>query len=113
MKKFVSLLILVPLGIALIALSVANRHAVKFSFDPLNELQPFLSVELPFFVYLFIALLTGMIIGSFLTWWSQGKYRQTARKQKAQANKLQQEMDEIKAAKQADVAAGGLPAISA
>lgn len=113
MKKFVSLLILVPLAVVLIALSVANRHLVKFSLDPFNELQPFLSVELPFFVYLFISLLTGMLLGGMLTWWTQGKHRQNARKQKAEARKLQEEMDEIKAARQAEVAAGGLPAISA
>ncbi|MGO7624316.1 LapA family protein, partial [Rhizobium ruizarguesonis] len=38
-----------------------------------------LAVSAPFFVFLFIALITGMLIGAAATWFSQGKHRKRAR----------------------------------
>ncbi len=106
MKKLVSALILLPVAIALIILSVANRHEVMFNFDPINPQQPFLAVTQPFFVFLFAAVLTGMVIGSLATWLSQGKYRKLARQQKRDALKWKSEADEQK--KRAEDAIGQL-----
>jgi uncharacterized integral membrane protein len=105
MKKLFSLLVFAPIAIVLIALSVANRHPVQFSLDPINTNQPFLAVSLPFFVFLFIALLTGLILGGMVTWLSQAKHRKLARQTKRQATKWRHEAGEQKQrAEQAEVA---------
>ncbi len=96
LKKLISLLILLPIAIVLIVLSVANRHPVVFNLDPINPDQPFLSFTLPFFVFLFIALLAGMILGSMSTWVTQGKHRKHARESKREAIKWQHEAEEQK-----------------
>lgn len=96
MRKLVSLLILLPVAIVLIVLSVANRHSVVFNLDPINPEQPFLSLTLPFFVFLFAAVLAGMVVGSMATWFAQGKHRKMARTQKRDAVKWQHEAEEQK-----------------
>ncbi len=96
MKKLISLIILAPVAILLIILSVANRHPVVFNFDPINPQQPFLAVTLPFFVFIFLALLAGLLLGSLSTWFTQGKHRKNARETKREAVKWQREAEEQK-----------------
>lgn len=91
MKRFIKYLFLVPLAVILVLLSVANRTPTVFSLDPLNQEAPAIAFELPFFVYLFIALILGMLLGSFLTWLSQGKHRRALRETAYEANQLKQE----------------------
>lgn len=96
MKKLISLVVFVPLAIVLIVLSVANRHPVTFNMDPINPAQPFLAFTMPFFVFLFLALLTGLFLGSVFTWFSQSKHRKFAREKKHEAAKWQNEAEEQK-----------------
>lgn len=97
MRKLFSLFILIPIAIVLIVLSVANRHDVVFNLDPINPEQPFLAVTLPFFAFLFIALLAGMLLGGMSTWFTQGKHRKVARDSKREMLKLQREAEAQKA----------------
>ena len=80
LNRLVTVLVLVPIAVALIALAVANRGAVPFTLDPFNPGNPLLTVRWPLFVYLFIALAAGMVLGSLATWWKQGRYRKQARR---------------------------------
>lgn len=96
MKKILSFLIFVPIAITLIVLSVANRHPVRLNFDPINTEQPFLAFSMPFFIFLFIALITGLLLGAVMTWFSQAKYRKLARQGKRETAKLQRQADEQK-----------------
>ncbi|MDN2568137.1 lipopolysaccharide assembly protein LapA domain-containing protein [Aquibium sp. A9E412] len=89
-NRFVALLVLLPIAVVLIALAVANRHATVFTVDPFDPGNPALSVELPLYVYLFAALVLGMLIGSLATWFKQGRYRRRAREREAEAQKLRQ-----------------------
>ena len=107
-KRIIALAILVPLGIVLIMLSVANRAAVTLALNPFDPSDKLLSVELPFFVFLFAALITGMIIGSVATWFKQGKHRQQARAKASEAVKWHTEADRQKA--KAQEIAAALPA---
>ncbi|KGD86482.1 LapA family protein [Rhizobium sp. YS-1r] len=91
LKKIISLLILVPLGIVLIVLAVANRQMAILALNPFRPADSVLSVSAPFFVFLFLAVLIGMVIGSAATWWSQGKYRKQARAEAREAVKWQKE----------------------
>lgn len=85
LNRLVVIVILVPIAIILIALAVANRAPVAFTLDPFNPGNPGLTAELPLFVYLFLALAFGMIIGSIATWLRQGRYRKVARQRTEEA----------------------------
>lgn len=97
-KRIFSLVILVPIAIVLVVLSVANRQSVTLALNPFRTSDTVLSVTAPFFIFLFAALIVGMIIGSVATWFSQGKYRSRARSSKREAVKWHSEADRLKAA---------------
>jgi uncharacterized integral membrane protein len=90
-KRIVTIIIIVPVAIVLIALAVANRGFVPFTLDPFNPGNPGLTLSLPLFVYLFLALLIGVLIGSAATWLRQGRYRKRARSNADEARTLREE----------------------
>jgi len=112
LKKIVNLLILLPLGIVLIVLSVANRQSVTLALNPFQPDDRVLSLSAPFFVFLFLALILGMIVGSAATWFSQGKYRKRARTESRAAVKWQAEADKHKTRAE-QIAGQDLPQLSA
>ena len=74
------LLIAFPVGVLLVTLAVANRHACAprpRSFPA--GVSPVISVVLPFYAYLFGALVLGVAIGGSAAWFGQGRWRRTAR----------------------------------
>ena len=93
MKRLLYLVLLLPIGIALIVLSVANRQDVTLRLDPFNDINPALSLELPFFAFLFAALLLGMIIGGIAVWFGQGRHRKEARRERGQARRWRDEAE--------------------
>ena len=78
-KKIVNLVVLVPLAIVLVILCVANRQSVTLALNPFRPDDTLLAFSAPFFVFLFLAVLAGVLIGSCATWISQGKHRKRAR----------------------------------
>jgi uncharacterized integral membrane protein len=96
LKKIVTLVILVPLGILLIVLSVANRQSVTLALNPFRPEDTVLSLTAPFFLFLMLSLILGMLIGSLATWWTQGKYRRQARIEAREAIKWHNEADRQK-----------------
>lgn len=96
-RKLANLFILLPLGVVLIVLSVANRHVVTFAFNPFRPEDEALAVQGPFFVFLFVALMFGMVVGSLATWFSQGRHRKRARTEAREAVKWHGEADRQKA----------------
>ncbi|WP_028034512.1 LapA family protein [Chelativorans sp. J32] len=86
--RVVLVLIVLPLAVILIALAVANRAFTPFTIDPFNPGNPALTVELPLFVYLFLALILGMAIGGAITWFRQGRYRRLARDRAQEVERL-------------------------
>lgn len=117
MKKLLWLLVAVPVAVILVVFSVANRAPVTMSLDPFSADAPAISATLPFFVFLFAALLAGMVLGSLATWWSQGQHRKAARQGRSEAAKWRQEAetqrnraDELAGSAQAFVAPG-LPVV--
>ena len=83
LNRLVTVLILIPLAIVLVALAVANRAPVAFTIDPFNPGNPGLTASLPLFVLLFAALALGLVIGGIVTWLRQGRYRKAARRHDA------------------------------
>ena len=88
MRKFLSALILVPLGLILVVFAVANREFVTLSFDPFNAAAPALSVRLPLFVLLIAAAVLGVIAGGLATWVRQRHWRRSARRSEAELQQL-------------------------
>ena len=106
-RKIVTFLILLPLAIVLIVLSVANRDSVTLALNPFQPSDSVLSFSAPFFVFLFLAFMLGMIVGSLATWFKQGKYRKKARTEAREAVKWHTEAD-----KQRERADAGQKALS-
>lgn len=92
-KKIINLIILLPLGILLVVLSVANRQNVTMALNPFRPQDQVLGITAPFFVFLFVALIVGLLVGSCATWVSQGRYRKRARNEAKVAIKLQGEAE--------------------
>jgi uncharacterized integral membrane protein len=114
LRKLLNLFFVVPVAIVLIFLSVANRHWVTFSLDPLNTEAPAFAISLPFFVFIFATLIIGALIGACLTWFSQGKHRKALREQSYETSRLRREYEKDHPAenKQTTEIAPGLPLIS-
>lgn len=85
MKRLVAALILVPLAIVIVALSVANRHAVTLSLDPFNADAPAAAIAMPLYVLIFAAIALGVLLGGVGTWLGQGRWRRQARTLKREA----------------------------
>lgn len=92
-RKLTFLFISIPIAVVLIILSVANRFPVTLSLDPFNTDAPALAITLPFFVFLFAAVMIGLVLGSMATWWRQGIHRRKARNERSQALKWQYEAE--------------------
>lgn len=90
LNRFLLIVVFVPLAIVLIALAVANRESVAFTVDPFNPGNPALTANLPLFIYLFLAVALGMVVGSLATWIRQGRYRKLARQRGIEAESLRQ-----------------------
>lgn len=85
LNRFLTIVVFIPLAIVLVALAVANRAPAAFTIDPFNPGNPALTVNLPLFIYLFGALVLGLIVGSLVTWFRQGRYRRVARQRVSEA----------------------------
>lgn len=99
--RILSLIVAFAMAAFLVTLAVANRHDARLVLDPFNRQSPVISVDLPFFIYLFAMLIAGVLIGGVATWMSQGKWRRVARvrtqeamRWKAEAERLTRERDQ-------------------
>jgi len=108
-NRVLLVVIVVPLAIVLIALAVANRAPAAFTMDPFNPGNPGLTLQLPLFALLFLAFGFGLLLGSFATWWSQGRYRKEARNKTKEVQTLMQQASQRKPA-QPQVSSTALPA---
>lgn len=106
-KRILTLLIAFPVAILLISLAVANRHGVTLVLDPFRPEQPAISVELPFYAYLFGALLVGVAMGGIATWITQGRWRRIARVRASDAKRWHQEADRLARERDASLQAQG------
>jgi len=80
----------------LIAFSVANRHFVQLSFDPMNVSDPAFAVSIPVFAVVFGALAIGLVLGGIGTWFTQSKHRKLARERREEAAKWRFEAESQK-----------------
>jgi uncharacterized integral membrane protein len=91
MKTFLKWLVLAPVGLILLAFAVANREPVRVVLDPLPGDPPSFEISAPLFLVLLAAGAFGIIAGSLVTWWAQGRHRRAARLARAEAERLRQD----------------------
>lgn len=108
LNRIIVVVILVPVAIVLVALAVANRELATFTLDPFNPGNAALSLQLPLFVLLFLALIIGMLIGGTAAWLKQGRYRKEAR---AKRREVQSLLQQKRPAPTAPGSNGGVPAL--
>ncbi len=97
MKRFLKLLLWVPLAIAVlvvvVAMAEANRHLVTIYLDPLAGASPEGSkINERLFVVILASIMLGVIFGSVATYFEQGRHRRSARLARADAESLRAEL---------------------
>jgi len=94
-RRIVIGLLAIPVGVLLITLAVANRHAVRLVLDPFRPENPVVSAVLPFYAFLFGTLIIGVIIGGIATWIAQSHWRRAARRRSQEAARWKAEADRL------------------
>jgi uncharacterized integral membrane protein len=105
-KRILWLLVAFPAALLLVTFAVVNRHEVRLVLDPFRPENPVISLSLPFYAYLFAALIVGVVLGGMATWFAQSRWRRSARQHgraaarwHAEADRLTRERDAAAAAK--------------
>jgi uncharacterized integral membrane protein len=98
MRKFLTGLVLIPLGLVFIVFAVANRHLVTVSFDPFNSTNPSLGVTLPLFVVIIAVAILGVVAGGSATWFRQRHWRHAARQHETDAKTARAQLTDLRAA---------------
>lgn len=104
LRRIAWILIAFPAAVLLVTLAIANRHTVQLVLDPFRPDDPVLSLMLPFYAYLFGALLIGVVLGGLATWMTQGHWRRSARVKTHEARRWHAEADRLTRERDAMVA---------
>ena len=97
MRKFLTALVVIPLGLILMVFAVANRHFVTVSFDPFVSNDPSFSVTLPLFLLLIVVAALGVLVGGCAVWFGQRHWRRAARRHDADARAARGELADLRA----------------
>jgi uncharacterized integral membrane protein len=97
MRKFLNILLWVPLGVIFVVFAVANRHLVTVSIDPFNSSDPSLGFSLPLFAVIIVFALLGVLAGGSATWIRQRRWRRAARQLEADAQQLRTQLADLRA----------------
>jgi uncharacterized membrane protein YciS (DUF1049 family) len=83
MKQVLAWVIGLPVAFVLIGFSLANRQIITVSFDPISSPAPMFALSVPIWMLFFAGILLGIVIGGFVSWLNQGKWRKAARQARA------------------------------
>jgi uncharacterized integral membrane protein len=97
MRKFLTTLVLIPLGVVFITFAVANRREVTVSFDPFSSTDPAIAVTLPLFVVIIAVAILGVVAGGMATWFRQRHWRRAARHHEADARAARTQLADLRA----------------
>jgi uncharacterized integral membrane protein len=92
MRRFLTLFVFLPIAVVVVVLSVANRASVTFSLNPVTGAASGWSATGPLYAFLFIAVIVGIVVGGVATWLRQGRWRRAARVERANAERLRQDV---------------------
>ena len=96
MRKFLTALVVIPLGVFFVIFAVANRHLVTVSVDPFNSVTPTVAITLPLFVVIIAVAMLGVLAGGIATWFRQGRFRRAARQSEAEARQMRTELADLR-----------------
>lgn len=97
MRAFLKILILLPVALAVVLFSIANRQTVRLSLDPFSRDAPTVAFDAPLFALALAALALGILIGGFATWVGQRKHRKAKRVLGREADRLRVEAEALRA----------------
>jgi len=112
LRRVIWLLMALPAAALLVTLAVANRHPVRLVLDPFRPETPVLSLQLPFYAWLFMVLIGGVVLGGVATWMTQSKWRRTARSRALDALRWQAEADRLARERDRNVSASKAVALA-
>jgi uncharacterized integral membrane protein len=95
MQRFVTLLFCVLVAALVMPLGIANRQPVTLNLDPFGRATTSLAVDLPLSLLMFLLFMLGLLLGGAATWFSQGKWRRTARRKSREAYQWKAEADRL------------------
>lgn len=95
LKKLFNVIFFLPIAVIIIALAVANRHVVRLALDPISPKEPILALDAPFFIFLFGALIVGVLLGGIATWTGQRKWRNAAKQRSHEAQEWRKEAERL------------------
>jgi uncharacterized integral membrane protein len=97
MRKFLTGLVLIPLGLLFIDFAVANRHLVTVSFDPFGSGDTAFDLPpVPLFAIIIASIIVGVVAGGLATWFRQGRWRRAARQHEADARQVRAQLAELR-----------------
>ncbi len=113
MKKLLSRLVLLPVGLLLVLFLVANRHPVAVRFDPFSYENPsVVTPALPLWVWLVVTLLIGFFTGAATSWASTRHKRLAASAEHKELVALRREREAMRAAAN-DMSGDNIPVLKA
>jgi uncharacterized protein HemY len=96
LRRIMWFAVALPAALVLVTLAVSNRHAVRLVLDPFRPEQPVLSLVLPFYLYLFVVLLVGIMIGGAAVWRTQAEWRRAARRRAGELERWRAEAERLR-----------------
>ena len=95
LRRIVRFVVVLPIVAILVTLGLANVHDVRLALDPFRPDNPVLSIMLPFYLWLLLALIAGVVLGGMATWIAQRGWRRSARRREAEAQRWRAEADRL------------------
>jgi hypothetical protein len=86
----------IPIAVAGIGFAVANRQWVTISFDPINRVHPFATVDMPLWALFFCGVFIGIFAGWYVAWRGNAKYRRATREARIEMIRAQQQHERDK-----------------
>lgn len=98
MRKFLTVLVVVPIGVIFLVFAIANRQMVTVSFDPFNANNPAVGLTLPLFLVIIVMAILGVVAGGVATWVRQRHWRRAARQSEAETREARAELARLQVA---------------
>lgn len=98
MIRFIRIVVVALVAIILLLFAFANQQTVTVSFDPFSSPEnSALATNEPLFAVVIVSAMLGVIAGSAVTWFSQGRHRRAVRRHRADAAKWRAEAESLRA----------------
>ena len=85
-----------PIAVIVVAFAVANRQWITVSFDPFSKDAPFAAIDIPLWALFFCGVFFGLIAGWIACWFSQSKWRRSAKDTRKELVRSQEEASQLR-----------------